>query len=317
MFGAFVEGWRRVLRAPALAILVLAAMLGASVPLAMRPGDLVGADLTSTLRSALSLTAEPWFNEVPPVPPPAGTAAFHALLGFGRSVAAPYLVFWLCLSSGLLDRFARGRPVGTAHFFAVSGVFLMRFVRLGIVVAASYYLLFRLFRPQVSSRAELFAFLAGLALVNLVTDFAKVRAVVEDRRSMLGAILASLRFIRARPIPAGGLFAMHVLVAVGIQQMWPRLAPLPQGQWSTLGLAAAFLFIMIVAKLAFMASEVALFQRELAHASYTAGPERVWPDSPAVEAIQNFKARQRNDTVGQEPGHEGREEYERHEGSTW
>ena len=312
MFGAFVEGWRRVLRAPALAILVLAAMLGASVPLAVRPGDLVGADLTSTLRWALSHTAEPWFNEAPPVPPPAGTAVFDALLGFGRTVAAPYLVFWLLLSAGLLDRFARGRPVGTAHFFAVSGVFLMRFVRLGLIVAASYYLLFRLFRPQVSSRVELFAFLAGLALVNLVTDFAKVRAVVEDRRSMLGAILASLRFIRARPTQAGGLFAMHVLVAVGILQVWPRLAPLSQDPWSTLGLAAAFLFIMIVAKLAFMASEVALFQRELAHASYTAGPERVWPDSPAVEAIHNFKAR-----AQQVPKAEGPEEYERHEGSTW
>jgi hypothetical protein len=35
-----------------------------------------------------------------------------------------------------------------------------------------------------------------------------------------------------------------------------------------------------------MASEVVFFQGELAHASFAAGPEPIWPDSPAVEAIK-------------------------------
>lgn len=312
MFGAFVEGWRRVLRAPALAIWVLLALLLVSVPLAIKPGELVAGDLPSTVRSALSMTAGNWFSETPTQPPTPGTAIFHALLGFGRTLAAPYLLFWLFLSGGLLDRLARGRRVGIGHFFAVCGVFLIRFVRLGIIVAAAYYLLFRLFRPQISSRPETYVFLAGLAIVNLVTDFAKVRAVVEDRRSMVGALLAALRFIRTHPIRTAGLFALHLVVAAGLLELWPRIAPLPQDPWSTLGLAVIFLLMMIVARLAFLASEVALFQSELAHATYTAAPDPVWPDSPAVEAIQNFTARGR-----QVPKHEGHEEYEKHEGSTW
>ena len=314
MFGAFVEGWRRVLRAPALAIWVLLALLLVSVPLAIKPGDLVGGDIQATLRSALSLTAGNWFNEVPALPPTPGTAIFHALLGTGRTLAAPYLLFWLFLSGGLLDRLARGRRVGTAHFFAVSGVFLIRFVRLGLIVAAAYYLLFRLFRPQMSSRPEMFAFLAGLAIVNLVADFAKVRAVVEDRRSMLGALLASVRFIRTRPMRAVGLFALHLVVAAGLLELWPRMVSMPQDQWSALGVAVVFLLIMTVARLAFLASEVALFQQELAHASYAAMPAPVWPDSSAVEAIQNFTARQRPGSA--RPGPSG--EYENTtDGSTW
>ena len=38
-------------------------------------------------------------------------------------------------------------------------------------------------------------------------------------------------------------------------------------------------------KLTFYASEVAFFQGELAHAGYTAGPEPVWPESPAAERL--------------------------------
>ena len=43
-----------------------------------------------------------------------------------------------------------------------------------------------------------------LAACNLVFDYAKVRAVVEDRRSMIGAIGAAMRFIRREPPAAVG-----------------------------------------------------------------------------------------------------------------
>lgn len=318
MFGAFVEGWRRVLRAPALALWVLVAMLIASLPLAMRPGELLGGDVLSSLRSALLVTTGVWAAESPGPEPSAGAAGLYTLLGFGRTLAAPYLLFWAFLAGGLLDRLARDRRVGTAHFFGVCGVFLMRFLRLGIVVAAAYYLLFRVFRPEISNKAMFAVFLGGLALVNLVADFAKVRAVVEDRRSMLGALLAAMRFIRTRPIRAGGLFALNVLAGAGIVLLWPRLLPPGSGSpWVSLGLVVIYLLVFIVARLAFMASEVALFQRELAHASYTAAPELVWPDSPAVEAIHNFNARQRTNGASQTPTPGGHEGYEEREGSTW
>jgi len=37
-----------------------------------------------------------------------------------------------------------------------------------------------------------------------------------------------------------------------------------------------------------MAGEVVFFQGELAHATYTAAPLQMWPDSPAAEAIENL-----------------------------
>ena len=40
-------------------------------------------------------------------------------------------------------------------------------------------------------------------------------------------------------------------------------------------------------KLLFYASQTAYFQSALAHASYTAAPALVWPESPAAEAIVN------------------------------
>ena len=58
--------------------------------------------------------------------------------------------------------------------------------------------------------------LFGLVLlaVNLVVDYAKIRAVVEDRRSMVGAVLASIRFVRRRPADAVGLYLLNGLVYV-------------------------------------------------------------------------------------------------------
>jgi hypothetical protein len=37
--------------------------------------------------------------------------------------------------------------------------------------------------------------------------------------------------------------------------------------------------------LQFIASQVALYQANLAHASYVSAPVPVWPESPAAEAI--------------------------------
>ena len=39
-----------------------------------------------------------------------------------------------------------------------------------------------------------------------------------------------------------------------------------------------------------LATALALVERRLAHAEYTAPPLPVWPDSPAAEAIENLRA---------------------------
>src|SRR4029078_2440686 len=60
---------------------------------------------------------------------------------------------------------------------------------------------------------------ALLLLCNLVLDYARVRIVVEDRRSALGAMLAGGRFVRRHSWGVLGLYALNagaflVLIAV-------------------------------------------------------------------------------------------------------
>jgi len=52
-----------------------------------------------------------------------------------------------------------------------------------------------------------------------------------------------------------------------------------------------WLAALVLVRLGFMATSIALFQGQLAHAGYTAAPVPTWPDSPAVEAIANLANR--------------------------
>src|SRR6185436_15142381 len=126
-----------------------------------------------------------------------------------------YVSAWMFMAGGILDRYARGRRVGAHGFFAASGTFFFRFLRLGAGAAAVYWFLFAyvhqwLFGTWYVSvtrdvaveqtvfywRLLMYAlFTALLALTAVVFDYAKVRAVVEDRRSMTGALVAAMRFI--------------------------------------------------------------------------------------------------------------------------
>ena len=260
-----------------------------------------------------------------------GQTFSHEILGFGGTLAnisnfvdarplnpalagaaAVYIALWMFFSGGILDRLARGRPVRAAAFFAACGVYFLRFVRLAIVIGAAYWLIFAVLHPfllgrvygrwvrdvtvereAIVIRALLYAgLLLALAAVNLVADFAKVRAVVEDRRSMLGAILASLRFIRRCHVRVVGLYLLNVIGVLIIARLWMSLAPSAAApSWSALLIAQTYLLFRIWAKLAFMASEVVFFQGELAHATYTASAPLVWPESAAAEAIDNLARR--------------------------
>ena len=127
--------------------------------------------------------------------------------------------------------------------------------------------------------------------MSLVADFAKVRAVVEDRRSMIGALGASLRFIRRRFLRVAGLYLLNVVALLVIVRLWLSVgAVAAAAPWLALLVAQIYLLFRVWAKLAFMASEIVFFQGELAHAHYTAAPEPLWPDSPAAEAIENLDA---------------------------
>jgi hypothetical protein len=330
VLGAFFEGWRRVIRAPSVTIAVVVATFALALPLATALGGMLEAHLGSSLeadRAAAGWNGG-WAAEFAAQAQGLGRTFSREILGFGGTVSiasdfidhrplnptiagavAAYIALWIFLSGGILDRFARARPIRAAAFFSACGVYFLRFLRLGVVIGAAYWSLFHWLHPflfdrlynhwtrdmtverdAIVLRAALYGvFLGALMLVSVVADYAKVRAVVEDRRSMLGALNASVRFIRRRPFRTIGLYLLNAVALLVIVRLWLQTAPAANAPtWVALGVAQVYLLCRVWAKLAFMASEVVFFQGELAHADYTAAPLPVWPESPAAEAIGNL-----------------------------
>ena len=221
------------------------------------------------------------------------------------AVSAHMLVS-LFLIGGILDRLARDRAIGAAAFFSACGMYAVRFVRLAVIATAVYYVLLvpyhaSLFegiypalienltveRTAFFYRAALYVvFLLPLAMANLIFDYAKVRAVVEDRRSMIGAVAAAVRFIRRNPGAAIGLYLLDTLLFLLAIGLYFLVAPGGSVN-NTLAFAIGQLYIVlrVMVRLQFAASQIALFQGRLAHAGYVARPIPRWPDSPAAEAI--------------------------------
>ncbi len=225
------------------------------------------------------------------------------------SALALYLVGWSFVGGGILDRYARQRRTRTHGFFAACGVHFFRFLRLAIAAGIFYwwmfdfvhYWLFDEWYPRLTRdisvertvfavRAALYlAFAALLLFGNLVFDYTRIRAVVEDRRSMLGAMNAALRFIAANPGSTLGLYALNGAVFAGVLLIWALVAPGAGGAGASIAIGFAigqvYVLARLLLKLQFMASQTALFQSRLAHATYAAAPEPAWPDSPMAEAI--------------------------------
>jgi hypothetical protein len=116
---------------------------------------------------------------------------------------------------------------------------------------------------------------------------------VEDRRSSIGAVLSALRFVR-RNRGTAYLYLLNALVFLLLVLMYALVGPGAPGagiwMWITLGIGQLYIVGRHYLKLLFYASELAFFQRALAHAAYTAAPSVVWPESPAAEAVLNADA---------------------------
>lgn len=226
-------------------------------------------------------------------------------------VTGAWLVIWSFLSGGVIDRYARRRPTRAHGFFAACGTHFWRFARLGVLAFIVYYVLFAAVHPwllgtlygrwtrEVTVERTAFAIrlacyaLFGTMLIacNIFFDYARVRLVVEDRRSALGALLAGVRFARRRAAGTLTLYTLNSLIFLVVVGLYAVAAPgAPRAgvhQWLVLGLGELYILARHYLKLLFYASETAFFQSALAHAVYTAAPAVVWPDSPAAETIAN------------------------------
>jgi hypothetical protein len=222
---------------------------------------------------------------------------------------AVYLALWTFLSGGIVDRYARQRATHAHGFFSAAGRVWFRLARLSVLAGACYWLLFQylhawlfldvyrdLTRGLGVERTTFvwrlvfyLVFGAALLLVNIVFDYARVRLVVEDRRSALGALLAAGRFLWHHPLAAAGLYALNALVFVVLLALWSVAAPGIHGpgaaMWLAFVVGQLYLLARLAIKLHFLASQISLFQAHLAHATYTAAPAPAWPESPAAEAI--------------------------------
>jgi hypothetical protein len=223
---------------------------------------------------------------------------------------AAYAIVSLFLTGGILDRLARNRRTGSHGFFSACGMYFFRLSRLISLAALVYYVLFtqvhrelfgRLYpaitrdvtveRTALLYRVLLYVFFAGIVVVvNVWFDYAKIRMIVEDRRSVIGALAAALRFVGRNVGAVFGLYCLDMVLFFVVLALYAILASGASG-----GLAAAvigfvvaqlYIALRVAVRLVFAASEIAFFQSRLAHAGYVIGPAPAWPDSPAAEAIR-------------------------------
>jgi hypothetical protein len=301
-----------------------------ALPLAITLRGMLADHLGASLAGETAATSVnfDWWNEFLAQAAGIGQTFVPAILGFAAvvknisavadadslptviaSAVTAHLVVSVFLLGGVLDRLARDHAIGAHGFFAACGVFFFRFLRLGVLAAAIYWLLFVRLHPllfdtlfteltrDVTVERTAFGYRIGLyvlfgaliMLVNLIFDYAKIRMVVEDRRSAIGALNASVRFIARQPGAAAGLYVLNSLVFALVLGFYAIAAPGAAGGWyALLGLLVGQLYIAlrVIVRVAFAASQISLFQSRLAHAGYTARYTPVWPESAAAEAIR-------------------------------
>jgi len=327
---AWREGMRRVNRAPAVLLGVWALTLLVSLPLTAVVRGMLAQHLGSSLAAdtAASGVNYDWMQEFSDQATGLGVTFKPTIIGFGAvldnlsafmddierpvvivGAASFYILLWIFVAGGVIDRYARDRATRAQGFFASSGVFFFRFLRLAAVQWIVYAFLFGWMHPWLFDRVyprmthetsvERTAFVARVALylvfgvliaaATMIFDYAKVRAVVEDRRSMIGAITGALGFIRRNCGAAVSLFLANFALFVIVAGLYALVAPgagrTGASMWIGFAIGQLYVIGRLWVKLVFWASETALFQNRLAHAGYVARPEPTWPDSPAADAI--------------------------------
>ena len=325
-----LDGVRRVNKAPVILACVFLATLLTALPLSLILRDSLSASLGHSLAAdgALHGVNYLWWTEYW-ASQPAGSLSRTfgpSVIGFavvldnistlldkgGRPagllmLGGAYLVLWLFLAGGILDRYARNRPTRAHEFFTACGIYFVRFLRLAPIIGVTYYVLFRYVHPllfdhlyeritrDVTVERTAFAWRAGfyclfgllLVAVNVVFDYAKARAVIEDRRSMIGAVGAGLRFVRRNAGAVTALYALDALLFLVVIGLYGLVAPGagPSGGVMWLGFLVSQLYLLarLWVRLVFLASSAALFQGRLAHIGYVAGAHALLPEPPIVE----------------------------------
>ena len=204
-------------------------------------------------------------------------------------------------TGGILHRYAQNRPMRAGAFQRACGTFFFRLLRLhllsALILGGSLYVAELIMFNQINLGVMLgFGSLFGLGYIfcDVVLDYAKIRTVVEDRRSMVFAIAAGFRFVVRRPGAVVRLYLLNATISfIGYGSLVstnylgnyfgdPPILPF------FLGLLIIVLNTVVVAgwvPLLFLSTQTAFFQDELAYPGYTAGSGFSPPDLPDTEVV--------------------------------
>ncbi len=330
VFRALASGLGRVIGAPVILVSLYLITLLITVPAGLLVRASIAAHLGSSAaahRMADGIDAD-WWDEFTAQAQGLERTVTPSIIGFAAvltnasaladaeaqqpaviGLVVAYLLVWTFLTGGALDRYARQRATRSAGFFSACGVYFLRFLRLAVIAAPLYWILFATVHPWLFGRffdqltrdwtverdgfllrAGLYAVFAVLVgAVNLLFDYAQIRTVVEDRRSMVVATAAAFRFVRRRPGQTVGLYLTNGLLLVAVMATYAQVAPgagsTGRSMWIAFLVGQAYVSARLLTKLTLMASQTAYFQSQLAHATYTAAPHVGRAESPAAEAM--------------------------------
>ena len=327
---ALSRGIASVAKAPAILLGVYAATLAMALPLGLALRTQMAGHLGDSLEAEAALDGVNWgwWQEFTAQATDLGRTFSPSILGFAAvldnlsglldrqgpplvlvSVIGAYLGVWIFLSGGIVDRYARNRATRVFGFFGACGTFFFRFLRLTLMAAVGYWVLFwfvhdwlfadvyvwatrdlTVERTAFGVRMTLYLlFVILLAFYNMLIDYARIRAVVEDRRSMIGALAAAVRFVRSRPTSAIGLYVANGAILLSIVAVYGILAPGAGGAgpavWTVFLGTQAYILARLASKLLSYASQTALFQSEFPVAGYVAAALPGSPEPPAAEAL--------------------------------
>jgi hypothetical protein len=328
--GVVVDAIVRVARAPVVVLGLWLATIAVSLPLTLLVRASIAAELDDSLEAgALADGADyDWMQEFNSQANGAPATLTPNVIGFAAvldnlsafvdrdrrpvviaATAAGYLLLMTFLAGGAIDRLARNRATRATGFFSAAGACFPRLLRLaalsaivyGIILGPYHAWVFQLVRQvtrDMTAERSAFlvqlggyaAFLVPLAAAALLFDYARVRVVVEDRRSAIGAVLSAAAFIRRNAGAVLAIYAVNVLVFLVILGVYALVAPGAggggAGLWFGLVISQAYIAARLAAKLLFWASEAVLFEHRLAHAGYLRRRVPEWPDSPMIEALR-------------------------------
>lgn len=194
------------------------------------------------------------------------------------------LLLWT-LTPGCIHRVAKNAPIGAAQFASTCGRLLLPMLRLNLGAAVVYAALFgsvhawlfddvfeQLTRELTVERTAFVirlgcyvAFLLLVGCVNLVADVARVRMVVEGRRSAVASAVAALSFIGRHVRLTVGAYLLNVLLLGVVLTTYGMAAPgvgtAGWDMWAAFAFGQVYLLARLGVKLLFWGSEAAALQQ--------------------------------------------------------